>query len=223
MRLVTLSRKISRNYTRQCWALKLDIKKFFDSVDHKVLKRLLAKRIIDEKLIELLGQIIDSFQVTPGKGMPIGNLTSQLFANIYMDPLDKFVKHKLKARYYLRYADDIVLLSDSPSEVIGHFLVISRFLKKVLQLTVHPDKISLRKLEWGIDFVGYVALPHYQLPRTKTARRILKKVSQSTGTEWLEWAMPSYLGYLAHADSYQFQQEVINAVGLPIKDDLLSE
>lgn len=171
----------------------------------------------------LLGRIVDSFEVLPGKGMPIGNLTSQLFANVYMDPLDKFVKHKMKLRHYLRYADDILLLSDNPGELMGSFLVIARYLNKALRLKVHPDKIVLRKLDWGIDFVGYVALPHYQLPRRKTASRIFKKVTQLIDQEQLERALPSYLGYLAHADSYEFRQKVVNAAGLPVQDELLAE
>jgi len=108
-RLEQFSRQVTNNYTKSCWALKLDIRKFFDSIDHKILMNLLETRISDERLLKLLQNIISSFSITDlstslhyaqddrsSKGMPLGNLTSQLFANIYLDPLDKFVKHHLK-------------------------------------------------------------------------------------------------------------------------------
>ncbi|OGB74344.1 hypothetical protein A2V68_01160 [candidate division Kazan bacterium RBG_13_50_9] len=255
-RLVDMARKVSKNYTCSCWALKLDIRKFFDSVDHEVLMDLLKVLIADDGLLGLLQNIISSFSARHpeplnstqdklreessdsvllysrtrsfanaqddrnrkseddgeeggndggGKGMPLGNLTSQLFANIYLDPLDKFVKHKIKAKYYLRYADDFVLLSTDPDELLGCLVEISRFLKDKLKLDLHPDKIILRKLNWGIDFVGYVALPHYSLPRRKTVKRILQQI-----TKWIEVgnedalakAMPSYLGYLSHVRAH---------------------
>ncbi|MEX2012688.1 MAG: reverse transcriptase/maturase family protein [Patescibacteria group bacterium] len=199
-RLVRFSRQVSRNYTAPCWALKMDIRKFFDSVDHEILLGLLSQRIADRQLLYVIYGIIRSFEFTPGKGMPLGNLTSQLFANVYMDPLDKFVKHRLKAKYYLRYADDFLLLANNPRELLGCFVEIQVFLREQLKLRIHPDKIALRKLSWGIDFVGYVARPYYNLPRRKTVRRIFKKAARSTPEE-LAKSLPSYLGYLQHAKS----------------------
>lgn len=180
----------------------MDIKKFFNSVDHDILLRLLQQRIDDLRLLKLLEQIIQSFEFSPGKGMPLGNLTSQLFANVYMDPLDKFVKHRLKAKYYLRYADDFLILSPDRDELSGFFIEIDRFLKTNLSLRIHPDKIIMRKLSWGIDFVGYVALPHYNLPRSQTTRRIIRKVSNSN-QEDLQKSLPSFLGYFGHVNSYK--------------------
>ena len=180
----------------------MDIRKFFDSVSHAILLDLLAERIEDAKLFDLLKQIIHGFEFSPGKGMPLGNLTSQLFANIYLDPLDQFVKHHLKAKYYLRYADDFMVLADRPDELMGFFVEINRFVKDRLKLKIHPDKVSLRKLSWGIDFVGYVALPHYNLPRHKTVKRIIHRVADASEDE-LAKSLPSYLGYLEHASSFK--------------------
>lgn len=204
-RLVELSRKISQNYTKPCFALKCDVKKFFDSVDHAILMRLLQERINDEKLLSLLQAIITSFAVAPGKGIPIGNLISQLFVNIYLDPLDKFVRHKLQAKYYLRYADDFLLLGRNPDELIGYFIEMNQFLKQNLKLSIHPDKIQLRKLSWGIDFVGYVALLHYSLPRRRTVKRILRKIENlmTEDPKKLAVALPSYLGYLQHVEAHR--------------------
>jgi len=112
-RLEVYTRKVSQNYSVDCWALKGDIKKFFASVDHRVLLLLLEGKIQDEDIIWLLRQGIDSFHSERGesKGIPLGNLTSQIFANVYMNELDQFIKHELKVKYYLRYADDFLLLS----------------------------------------------------------------------------------------------------------------
>lgn len=205
--LVRYARRVSHNYTGPCWAIKMDIRKFFDSIDHAILKSLLASRIADPKLEALLDQIIDSFSVLPGQGMPLGNLTSQLFANVYMDPLDKFVKHQLKARYYVRYADDFLIVGNNPDELLGYFVEINTFLKDRLSLNIHTNKTSLRKLSWGIDFVGYVALPRYQLPRRRTITRILKQVRRSSAEE-LEKSLPSYLGYIRHAKAWKVEQEI---------------
>lgn len=198
--LINFSYRVSKNYTRPCLAIKMDIRKFFDSIDHKILLELLQKRINDPKLLDLLKQIIQSFEFSPGKGMPLGNLTSQLFANVYMDPLDKFVKHQLRAKYYLRYADDFMLLSTNADQLMGYFIEINRFLKTELKLHIHPNKVHLRKLSQGIDFVGYVSLPRYSLPRRKTLGRIFRQV-EKLDQEALEKSLPSYLGYLGHANS----------------------
>lgn len=112
-----LTRKASCNNTSPLYVLKCDIKKFFHNVDHNILIGLLRKKVSDQDFLWLLKEIVSSFKseytVNPKypKGMPIGNLTSQIFANIYMDPFDKFVKHKLKVKYYIRYADDFVIIS----------------------------------------------------------------------------------------------------------------
>lgn len=206
-RLTENVRKVSKNYTGPCWALKMDIRKFFDSIDHEILISLLEERIADPLLMSLLKKIIYSFSFTPGKGMPLGNLTSQLFANVYMDPFDKFVKHQLKIKHYLRYADDFLILSSNPDELLGYFVEMNCFLKDELRLSIHPDKTSLRKLEWGIDFVGYVAFPHHQIPRQKTLKRIYRKI-EKLDEEKLENALPSYLGYVSHVSSHKARSKM---------------
>ena len=214
-RLASLARKISGNYTKPCFALKLDIRKFFDSIDHGVLMDLLKKRIEDKQLLNLLQDIISSFEFSSGKGMPLGNLTSQIFANVYLDPLDKFAKHKLKAKYYLRYADDFVFLSNNPNELMGYLVEANQFLKTKIKLNIHPNKIHLRKLNWGIDYVGYVALPHYTIPRRKTVERITKRVGYllSIGNnDALAKSLPSYLGYLQHASSHKLMAQLDRSI-----------
>ncbi|MDP2631822.1 MAG: reverse transcriptase domain-containing protein [Candidatus Uhrbacteria bacterium] len=206
-RLVYFARKESRNYTRECWALQFDVKQFFASAHHEVLKQLLAKKITDGDILNLIAQVIDSFntQDAPGTGIPLGNLTSQIFANIYLHELDAYMKHQLKARFYARYADDGVVLSSSKEKLTKLILPIGDFLQKELKLLLHPRKLRIRKLSWGIDFLGYIVLPHYVLPRTKTKRRLLKRIRAIGVHDDAEPMVQSYLGYLSHAQTYRLQ------------------
>jgi retron-type reverse transcriptase len=102
--------KASNNNTRTCYVLKCDIRKFFASIDHKILLNILAEYIPDKDILWLLKEIIISFNTKPNTGLPLGNLTSQLFVNIYMNKFDQFMKHKLKTKYYIRYADDFAII-----------------------------------------------------------------------------------------------------------------
>jgi len=137
-------------------------------------KNFIKKKIRDNEIVWLLEQIIYSFhsEKGKGKGMPLGNLTSQVFANIYLNELDQFIKHNLKIKYYLRYADDFLILSGYKDTLQRSLVTIDGFIKNNLNLELHPNKTIFRRLKWGIDFLGYVVLPHYILPRTKTKRRI---------------------------------------------------
>jgi len=122
-----------------------------------------------------------------------------------MNDLDQFVKHKLKIRYYLRYADDFLIITSNTYQYADYLSLISKFLSNNLKLELHPQKIIIRKLKWGVDFCGYIVLPHYILPRTKTKRRIMKKITASN-----HQAVQSYLGYFSHANSYRISENLKN-------------
>ncbi|OGE10234.1 hypothetical protein A3A60_01790 [Candidatus Curtissbacteria bacterium RIFCSPLOWO2_01_FULL_42_26] len=215
-RLEKFTRIVSKNYTRDCWAQKLDIRKFFESIDHEILKKLIAKRIKDKDIFWLIDEVIDSFP----NGIPLGNLTSQIFANIYLNELDQFVKHTLKIKYYIRYADDFVVLYNSLDTLLHCFKTVKQFVESNLLLNIHPDKITIRKLIWGIDFCGYIVLLHYVQIKTKTKRRIFKKVSsQNISYQSLQ----SYLGYFSHAKSYKISQELKNHFYLKTEAHLLTQ
>ncbi|MEK7617243.1 MAG: reverse transcriptase domain-containing protein [Patescibacteria group bacterium] len=218
LRLEKFTRIISNNYTKTCWALKLDIKKFFANVDHKILMKLLSQKINNSDILWLLENVINSFhsESGEGKGIPLGNLTSQVFANIYMNELDQFIKHELKIKYYLRYADDFLILSKDKQSLKGLTIPIGKFLKDSLKLELHPNKVTLRKLEWGIDFLGYNVLPRYILPRTKTKKRLFKKLKEKVRKANFEQSLQSYLGYLSHANSYQLTQKLKNEIWLEV-------
>lgn len=212
-RLAVFTRKVSRNYSRDCFVLHCDIVQFFASVDHAILKKLLVKKINDVDILGLLEKVIDSFDVTPGRGIPLGNLTSQVFANIYLNELDQFVKHALKIKYYIRYADDFVIVSSNRQQLDNYVILIRQFLNR-LKLDLHPKKNIIRKLEWGIDFLGYIVLPYYRLPRTKTKRRVFAKVKDKINTPTFNQSLQSYLGYLAHANSYKITTRLKNLLWL---------
>ncbi len=215
-RLEKFSRKLSRNYHQDFWALKLDIKKFFASVDHEILLKLIKEKVNNQDVLWLISLVINSFSQTeaqigvrPQKGIPLGNLTSQIFANIYMNGLDQFVKHKLKVKYYLRYADDFIILNSKEDALYQCINTLKQFLNSKLKLELHPNKTSSRKLSWGIDFCGYVVLPYYILPRTKTKRRIFKTVTKEFVREQ---QLQSYLGYFSHANAHFLTQRLKNQI-----------
>lgn len=231
-RLGIFARKIYQTHGR-CFVLKCDIKKFFPTLDHKILLDIIARRIKDPDVLWLLKVVVQSFssEFSDGKsikGAPIGNLTSQLFANIYMNELDQFVKHKLKIQYYIRYTDDFVIVHRDREYLCELKEKIANFLKSELKLSFHPDKISIRKYRQGIDFLGYVSLPKARVLRTKVRRRIFRKLKERVEQfkageiteETLLRSFDSYLGVLSHADSYRLEQELRQKLWEWIKEPL---
>ncbi len=200
------ARKVSKNNTRTCWILKCDIRKFFASVDHDILLDILRGRIASRRLVELLENVVKSFEASPSKGIPLGNLTSQLFSNICMNELDYFVKQELYMKYYARYADDFVFMSHDRFELIQILPKIETFLSDRLAIRLHPDKIFLKTLASGMDFLGWIYFSHHAIPRTKTKRRMLKHMRRSPTNETLQ----SYLGLLGHGDAFLLEQRLRN-------------
>ena len=190
-RLETMTRKVSKNYTHPCYVLKCDIKKFFDSVDHEILLNLLTKRISCPDTVWLLREVIGSFSASESlfekRGLPIGNLTSQLFANVYMNEFDQFMKHELRVKHYARYTDDFVVVADSTDYLESLLPPMTDFLAANLKIEMHPAKTSIRTLRSGVDFLGYIIRPHYRLMRTKTKRRIYRKFKNKVRAYSRKW------------------------------------
>jgi len=215
-RLEKFCRRLSKNHCKNTFALKCDIKKFFNSVAQDILLKLIKKKIQDKDTVWLLEKIIKSFEGEKSKALPLGNVTSQLFANIYLNELDQFIKHKLKVKYYLRYCDDFVILGENKEYLIKLLPLIDNFLKEKLDLTLHLDKIIIRKHRQGIDFLGYISFPHYRLLRTKTKRRIFRKMEKKNkelqqnkiSKESFNHTIQSYLGLLKHCNSFKIQKEL---------------
>lgn len=204
------ARQVSRNDTRTCWVLKCDIRKFFASIDHAVLLQILSQYIPDLGILLLLENIIDSFSVSPGVGLPLGNLTSQLFCNVYMNELDQFIKHKLRAKYYVRYADDFVILSDTRESLENILPLISEFLNDRLKLSLHPNKVYIKTFASGVDFLGWTFFPTHKVIRTTTQRRMFRRVKEHPTNETLQ----SYLGLLTHGNAHELSQAVLRLYNL---------
>lgn len=171
LRAESFYRRLSVKTRGPVWALKLDIKKYFASVDQNILLRLIDKKNFDERTIYLIKNIIGSFS----KGLPLGNLTSQLFANIYLNPLDHFIKEKLRASFYLRYCDDLLFLDFNRERLVESIDLIKKFLLFELNLMLSPQKIFLRPFHRGVDWLGFVLFPTHRILRPKTRKRSLSR------------------------------------------------
>jgi len=205
--------KVSKNNTRTCWVLKCDIKKFFASIDHNLLRYIVTKYIPDEDINWLLSQIIESFHTTSGKGLPLGNLTSQLLVNIYMNEFDQFVKHVLKVKYYIRYADDFTMIYHSNKELEELVPKISLYLQNNLRLELHPNKVFIKTLSSGVDFLGWVHFSDHRILRTVTKKRMLKKLSNMSNTRCLTVeVVASYMGMLKHGNTHKIKKKINNGI-----------
>jgi retron-type reverse transcriptase len=198
LRLQSFLQRTSHNNTRTVYALKCDIRRFFASVDHGILFELLKQRVDDPATLGLLKMIIASLSNAPGKGIPLGNLTSQLFANVYLHEFDWYMKQTLRTAHYLRYCDDFIIVSPDREYLLDLIEPIRYFLRWRLQLDLHPAKVTVHSWHQGIDFLGYVTKPHCTLLRPKTQRRMLARVTPDNLT--------SYTGLCSHADAYRTVQ-----------------
>ncbi len=211
-RFRALSGQVSQNQTRTVWVLKCDIKKFFASIDQFVLQQILSEYIPDRGVLWLLSQVITSFSSGKlGVGLPLGNLISQLFCNVYLNVFDQFVKHRLKVKYYLRYADDFVILSDDKSYLANILPVISQFLNQTLKLQLHPDKVFIKTLASGVDWLGWVHFPQHRVLRTTTKRRMFKRINEEPSNGVVQ----SYLGLLSYDKTYKLCQKIYQILDVP--------
>ncbi len=198
--------KASSNWHRPTFVLQCDVRKFFDSIDHEILLSLIARRIGDERILQLARKIIGSFSVGLGKGLPLGNVTSQLFANIYLNEFDQFMKRTLDEPLYLRYCDDFAVVGTNRQKLASLLPLIEDFLKTRLKLSLHERKTSIRSVMAGIDFLGYVILPHRNVLRTKTKRRIFQRLERGASKETIQ----SYVGVLSHGKNRNLEQKLHN-------------
>ncbi len=200
--------QVSRNHTRTAWVLKCDIRKFFASINHRTLNDIVSRYIPDERIKALIAEVVSSFhtkiqEVTP-LGLPLGNLTSQLLVNVYMNEFDQWVKHTLKAKYYVRYADDFVFLSPDREWLLSIGRYVALFLREHLKLELHPDKVSIATFASGVDFLGWVHFPDHRVLRTSTKRRMFRNLDNDASDE----RVASYRGMLSHGNAWRLKQQV---------------
>ena len=204
--------KESKNMTKPCYVLKCDVRKFFASIDHAILKDILKSKIQDENVQILLEDIVDSFHTNfmlsrklGMTGLPLGNLTSQLLVNIYMNEFDQFVKRDLKIKYYIRYADDFVILSQDKVYLENIIPKIADFLEKRLCLKLHPDKVFIKSIYSGVDFLGWIEFGNHRVLRASTKKRMFRILE---GNDYKEESVVSYRGMLKHGNGRKIQQKL---------------
>jgi hypothetical protein len=195
------------------WFLKLDVRKYFDSISHEVLKSLLVKRFKDAKLLRIFDSVIDSYQTQPQKGVPIGNLTSQYFANHYLAIADHFIKEKLKIEAYTRYMDDMVLWSNDKTDLLKKGIELSHFMSSTLQLELKP--FCLNRNKQGLPFLGYLVFPESIKLNKNSRERFAKKLTdyeQNLSNDI--WSESDYqrhvlplLSFIKKADSFGFRRK----------------
>lgn len=207
LRMQNFIEKTGENF----YALKCDISKYFQSINHEILKKIIRRKIADEKLLWLIDSIIDSSE----NGVPIGNLTSQLFANIYLSKLDEYIKYELKVRYYIRYMDDFVLLDNSKKflqDVRGKLEI---FLVSI-SLSCHKRKTTVFPIILGIDFLGYRIYIDYRLARKSTVQRFINRTKKKIvkyennliSHDKLMESFNSWESYMNHGDTYALKKNL---------------
>ena len=207
-------------YGANGYFLKCDVRKFFDNIDHCVLKQKLSKAIKDKQVLNLLYQIIDSFEVTPGKGLPLGNQTSQWFAIFYLDGFDRLIKEKLKIKYYSRYMDDCVLIHQD-KDYLKYCLKQMKQCAEELKIAFN-EKTEIFPLKNGVNYLGW----HFYMTDTG---KVIRKVKQQTKYRYkrkikyfeyayacdlvelddIKQALSNYRAHLSYGHTYKLQKQVL--------------
>lgn len=221
-RLTGFFQNFYKKYGTEGYILKCDIYKYFDSIDHKVLKTMLTRVIKDRDVYGLLEKIIDSYEKTPGKGLPMGNQTSQWFALYYLDGLDRLAKEKYRMKYYTRYMDDCIILCNDKAELKCCLADMRYYVEKELLLEFN-EKTQLTTIENGVDYLGfrfYLADTGKVIRRLRTSskrrwkRRLKKFRRQYQKDEMLleniTASIASYKGHLKHGHTYRLQKKVFH-------------
>ena len=243
--LETFVRHYYRGHRDPLYYLKVDVQSFFPSIDHRILKNIVDPHLQDPLYKYLLHVIIDhratergAFHLTSpqamwqhlpryksmfaaplGKGLPIGNLTSQFLANVYMNELDQYITHHLKGRYlyWQRYVDDVVFLGDSPRDLLSLVPLVQGFLNEKLGMTLNPKKTEMQPLSRGLDHLGYFYRPDHRLVRQRVVSQCKERVTSFLRQPELPIGkacatVNSYLGHFAHAHSLRLRKSVVSRV-----------
>lgn len=219
------------NSCKEGYFIKCDISKYFYSIDHYKLKEIIGKKINDKDTLWLIYKIIDSHKEEnmsshidnnlynkQEKGIPIGNLMSQLFANIYLNELDYFAKQELRIKNYIRYVDDFIIIGKDYNELKQKLSSIKEFLYNRLLLKLENKKIQINRISFGVDFVGYVCFDKFIRVRTKNYRRFIFKIKEKENDYYsgnisfdkIKASFISYLGHLSHTNSEYIKENINN-------------
>lgn len=206
-----LIKKPFNNNSIKGFVLKADIRHYFDSIDHQVLINILSKKINDKEFIGLIRIILENFNNS--KGLPLGNYTSQFFANVYLNELDYFIKHDLKAKYYIRYVDDFIILHKNKKRLEYFLKQIKDYLPN-LKVELHPDKTKIYPLYKGTTFLGYRIFYHHTLLKKRNIKQFLNKFNvdkklykeRMITREQLNNKLNGWLGYAQLSNIYNFRK-----------------
>ncbi|MEA3435425.1 MAG: reverse transcriptase/maturase family protein [Thermodesulfobacteriota bacterium] len=228
-RLQGFTRSVTENNSKRAYCLQLDVRSFFVTINKNILFDLVTKYTKDPDMIWLARVIIYNdctkncrmtrgkdlikhipehktlFKQTKNKGLPIGNLTSQFFANIYLNELDQFVKHTLRCRYYMRYSDDALILDREKERLKKWKNGVGLFLKDKLGLKLNTTKTNIHPVSSGINYLGYIVRPFYILVRRRVVNNLKQQVLKGTLSSQ---AYVSYLGHFKHANTYRLSQRI---------------
>jgi RNA-directed DNA polymerase len=198
---------------RRIYALSGDIHHYFQSVDNEILKQIIRRYISDPDVLTILYRIIDHNGIyEDGRGIPVGNLTSQLFANVYLNELDQFIKCTLREHEYVRYMDNFIILSEDPERLRADYAAIDEFITCRLKLEFNP-KSCIVSGKNGIDFVGYRHFPGFTIMRKAATRRLRQTIKEyQTGevdAEAFGKSVVSRLGHMKHADTYYLRKSIV--------------
>jgi retron-type reverse transcriptase len=218
------------------FVLKCDIKKYFPSIDHEILKRKIRHKIKDPNILWLCDVIIDNSNpqeeicdyfagddlftpINRRKGLPIGNQTSQFFANAYLDTFDHFVKERLRCKYYIRYVDDFLIFGKNKEELWDILHKVISFLEK-LRLRLHPNKANVFPVKCGIPFLGYTIFPTYRRLASYNVRRFRKRLKRlqvlyahgELDLYRLRSSIHGWLGHTSHANTYNLRKAIFQAL-----------
>ncbi len=207
------------------YILKADIKHFFDSVNHEVLLDILKRKIKDNRILWLTNIILKNFDDRI-KGMPIGNMTSQFFANVYLNELDYFIKRKLKAKYYIRYVDDFVILHENKNVLETYKEKTTRYLKN-LRLELHQDKSKIFSLYRGVDLLGFRCFYYFKLLRKRNIKQFSKRLEtlkekynlELITYEQIMLNIEGWFAYALWADTYKLRKEIIKKVNVMFSEE----
>lgn len=207
--------KTTHNFSKEAFCLKADIKHYFQEIDRNILFSIFEKKIRCNKTLYIIKSILWNFEGI--KGIPLGNLTSQFFANVYLNELDQFVKHKLKVKYYIRYVDDFVILHSSKKQLDLWKEEIIRFLGEILKLELHSDKSRIISLSNGVNFVGFRVFYFFKIPRKRNLKNMKRKIILYNNRElFSDKFFESFEGWNAYvkwSNSYNLRINLIGEVG----------
>ncbi len=206
-----LIKKSYNNNSIKGYVLKADFKSYFDSLNQNILIKILKKKISDKDFIGLIKIILESFETEKGKGVPLGNYTSQFFANVYLNELDYYVKHILKVEFYIRYVDDFVILHKD-KRVLEYYLKHIKSFLPCLNIGLHPGKTKIYALRNGITFLGYRIFYHYRLLRSRNIKYFFKKFDKNVyllnnkeiSEEQFYSRINGWLGYAKFGNTFNF-------------------